>query len=257
MHFTAFVVSPLWLPTQSLVSDTHYTSLSLLTSSPDNTTLFSLWRTYSSLDTTIDATGTTRLPPPVRLIFPHNRFFTDPNPAPEEPHDTRRRRYDTGFHPYVAKAAFPQMTVQYYEDWEDYHTMSVPFVFQRVVVADHAAAIKNVEKGQPGYTSAFDLTSSPHWWQPIRKNLASFVGADEVPHKGKRVVTYLSTQLDPLKPKLSDADHQALTKALKAMGESHGYDVRIISSEAKWADKMTALSQSSVFTLTFSAYFIV
>ncbi|PPQ99250.1 hypothetical protein CVT24_009295 [Panaeolus cyanescens] len=206
-----------------------------------NTTLLSLWRTYSSLDTTIDATGSTRLPPPVRLIFPHNRFFTDANPPVEEPHDTRRRRFDTGFHPYLAKAAFPQMTVQYLEDWEDYHAMPVPFFFQRLVVADHTAAIKSVEKGQPGYTSAFELVASPHWWQPIRRNLASFVGAS----KGKRTVTYLSTQLDPLKPKLSDSDHQALVKSLESMAAKHGYEVRVISTETRWIDRMTAIAQSS------------
>lgn len=49
---------------------------------PHNSTLFSLWRMYSTLDPSIDRQGRTTLPPPHRIFFPQARVFTDPNPLP-------------------------------------------------------------------------------------------------------------------------------------------------------------------------------
>ncbi|KAF8903321.1 hypothetical protein CPB84DRAFT_1814696 [Gymnopilus junonius] len=216
-------------------------------STPHNSTLFALWRTYSSLDRAIDSTGHTRLPPPRRLIFPHNRFFTDENP-PYENHWIKRVRAETGFHPYLAKAAFPQLTVQYYEDWDDYQKMEIPFILERLVVVDRTIAEKTVMDGLPVYSPAFDLDTSDHWWEPVRRNLAQFLEEYEINPRAKKAVTYLHTQSDS-SPKLSTEEHQNLVRALEKMARSRGYELHIVStqtSETDWTERMTAIVKSSL-----------
>jgi len=216
-------------------------------SSPHNSTLFALWRTYSSLDTSIDNTGLTKLTPPHRLIFPHSRFFTDDNPDFDK-YLVRRRRIDTGFHPYVAKAAFPQLTVQYVEDWEDYQKIAIPFVFERLVVADRAAAHNSVTGGLPVFSSAFELDHSAHWWEPVRRTMAQFHGEYEISPKAKPVVTYIHSQsVSGLK--LSNSDHELLVSELEKMGRNYGYEIHVVPAEAsgeQWTEKMTAVVKSSV-----------
>lgn len=223
----------------------------------DNSTLFALWRTYSSLDESIDQSGRTTLIPPRRLLFPHNRFFTDDNP-PFDQHWIRRARFGTGFHPYLQKAAFPQMTTQFYEDWHDYQEMDNPFVFERLVIADRKVAENVVDDGLPAYSAAFDLDASEHWWEPIRKNLAQFLGQYEVDPKSK-AITYLHTQSEP-GAKLSQQDHDALIKALEALAHSNGYELNVVStqtSETDWTQRMTAIIKSSVGIRYYCSFSIV
>ncbi|KAF9482293.1 hypothetical protein BDN70DRAFT_801817 [Pholiota conissans] len=214
---------------------------------PHNSTLFGLWKTYASLDTLIDASGNTALPPPRRLIFPHSLSFTDEDP-PHEQYSTRRSRVDTGFHPYTLKAAFPSITMMYREDWEDYHKMEVPYVFERLVVADRTAAAPALENGQPVYAPSMLLGASANWWEPVRKNMAEFFGEYDVKTKAKKVITYLHTQGAQI-PKLAEEDHEALVKALQSFGKSKGYEVNIVSTETfetDWPTQMTAIVKSSV-----------
>ncbi|KAH9478453.1 hypothetical protein JR316_0008908 [Psilocybe cubensis] len=200
-----------------------------------------------SLDESIDERGNTLLPPPRRLMFPHNRFFTDANPDFSQ-HWLRRVRADTGFHPYLAKVALPQLTVEYYEDWEDYQKIGIPFVYERLVVADRRAAEENVEEGWPAYASAFDLDASEYWWEPVRKNVAQFLGEYDVKPGAKKVITYLHTQSDS-GAKLSRANHDALIKALQSMSDRQGYELSVVStltSDTDWADRMRAIVKSSI-----------
>jgi len=216
----------------------------------DNSTLFALWRTYSSLDPTIDSEGRTRLAPPHRLLFPHDRFFTDPNPDFDK-YKLRRRRVDTGFHHYTAKIAFPQLDLQYFEDWDDLKKIALPFVFERLVIADRHASQHTVPAGHPPFSSAFGLETSPHWWEPIRRNLVQFLEQDVGSPKSKPVVTYIHAQ-EEHGLKLSDADHQSLVNALKKMGKSRGYDIHVVAAQASgtgWSDKMTAIVKSSVSSI--------
>jgi hypothetical protein len=214
----------------------------------DNSTLISLWRTYSSLDPSIDRLGHTTLPPPHRIFFPQVRVFTDPNPLPHF-HWIRRRRVDTGFHPYLLKAAFPHLTVMYLEDWEDYHKLQFPFVIERIVIADREAAEAAVHLGQPVYAPPFELKASEFWWEPVRRTLAAYF--DEVDEKaGKKVVTYLHRQGEKTGLWLRDEDHQSLVGALKSLGR--GYEVHIVSSvidETPWSEKLGAIVKSSVSAL--------
>jgi hypothetical protein len=193
----------------------------------------------------INSIGETILPQPHRILFPHIRFFTDANPAPEQ-YLTHRRRFDTGFHPYTAKAAFPQLSIQDYEDWNDYMRMSVPFVFETLVVADRGAAQKSLDGGLPAFASTLSLGVSRHWWEPIRRNLVQFL---EVTSPAQPVVTYIHSQSESEGMKLSGPDHEALVTALLSMGKKYGYEIRVVSSQTSdtdWQQRMSEISKSSV-----------
>ncbi|KAG6890279.1 hypothetical protein C0992_002428 [Termitomyces sp. T32_za158] len=222
-----------------------YVATTWLISHKDNSTLLALWRTYSSLDQHITSSGQTSLPPPTRLFFPQVRVFTDPNPLPHF-HMIRRRRVDTGFHPFLLKAAFPQLTVLYQEDWEDYHKLPIPFLVERLVVADREAAEAAIKRDQPVFSPAFNLPGSKHWWEPVRRTLLSFLS--EPPSK-KKTVTYLHRQSENAGVRLRDEDHKALVLGLKKLERDYGYEIHIVSSsfdETDWFTRMSAISKSTV-----------
>jgi len=143
--------------------------------------------------------------------------------------------------------------MQYFEDWEDYAKMGVPFVFETLVVADRQPAQRAVEVGQPPFASALRLRASPHWWEPIRRNMAQFLGLYH--DVAKRVVTYVHCQSEPKKGlKLSNEGHEALVSALRKMGKEHGYEVQIVSSQTAdtdWTTRMSAIVKSSVSFILF------
>ncbi|KAF8800564.1 hypothetical protein BYT27DRAFT_7199682 [Phlegmacium glaucopus] len=216
---------------------------------PDNSTLFALWRTYSSLDPSIDSAGRTKLAPPHRLLFPNTHAFSDPKP-PNEEHWRKLSRANIGFHPYLAKAAFPQLTLQYLEDWNDYQKMATPFVFERLVIADRSATQGAIVAGQPVYSPAFDLEgASSHWWEPVRTNLATYLGEHESKPGAQKVVTYIHTQGESQGAKLLDRDHESISRALNKMGQKYGYEVHVVSTQTNqtdWVTKMTAVVKSSI-----------
>ena len=215
----------------------------------DNSTLFALWRTYSSLDSSIDSAGHTNLAPPLRLVFPNTPPFTDPKPSGQE-HWKRRSRVDTGFHPYLAKAAFPKLGIQYFEDWDDYHKMEVPFVFERIVIADRSATEGAIVEGQPIYSPAFGLEGgSSHWWEPVRTTLATHLGQHKIKPNARKVITYIHTQAESQGANLSEEDHRSISRALDKMARTYGYEVYVVSTQTNqtdWVTKMTAIVKSSV-----------
>ncbi|KAF6764236.1 hypothetical protein DFP72DRAFT_871230 [Ephemerocybe angulata] len=228
---------------------------------PSNTTLIELWRMYSSLDPHIDAQGHTTLPPPRRLILPQITVFTDADPlseAPKEEHMKPRHRTDTGLKLLLLKAAFPQMDVQYKQDWEDYHRMDVPFVIERLVVSDTAAAARSVNEGQPSNSPPFGLDVSSHWWEPVRRTLVAYFdrldeeakAAQEGEYsfwsfksKAKKIITYIDNHSDATKTgksALIPGDYEYFSRSLKKLGRDNGYEVHIISTdstERSWDSK--------------------
>ncbi|KAF7360326.1 Protein transporter SEC24 [Mycena venus] len=217
-------------------------------SSPHNSTLLALWRTYSTLDPNIGPDGSTKLAPPRRLIYPYYGFFTDPNPEHADV-TTRRQRVVNGIHPELVKAAFPSLTVMYYADWEDYHMMEVPFVIERLVIADRTAARYGAQGHEPIYAPAFKFEhTSEYWWEPIRRGLATYFEAygENAP---KKTVTYVSRQSHTHGLRLSDKDHSALVDALRKLERDHGYEVHIVSNideEMSWSERLRAIVRSSV-----------
>ncbi|KAG6380859.1 hypothetical protein JVT61DRAFT_5248 [Boletus reticuloceps] len=89
-----------------------------------NHTLFSLWRTYTTLDMSLSPDALT-LPPPRRNLYPNVPAFMGEQPDPNGS-IVPRQRSPSGFHPMVVKV--------------DYALLHVPFVLKRVVVADQGAA---------------------------------------------------------------------------------------------------------------------
>ncbi|KAJ7512746.1 hypothetical protein B0H11DRAFT_2151595 [Mycena galericulata] len=186
--------------------------------------------------------------PPRRLIFPYYGFFTDRNPEFEDV-TTRRQRVVNGFHPELVKAAFPSLTVMYYADWEDYHKMEVPFVFERLVVADRAGARYGIQQQDPSYAPPFKMEGlSEHWWEPVRRTLAMYfdVYGAKAP---KNVVTYVHRQSQNHGLRLSDGDHTALVAALQKMERDYGYEVHVVSNideEMSWTERLGAIARSTV-----------
>ncbi|KAF7319035.1 hypothetical protein HMN09_00239700 [Mycena chlorophos] len=216
-------------------------------SSPHNSTLLALWRTYSALDPAIASNGSTTLAPPRRLMFPYYGFFTDRNPEHADV-TTRRQRVVNGFHPQLVKAAFPFMTVMYYADWEDYHKMEVPFVFERMVVADRTAASNGVEPHEPIYAPAFREMPglSEYWFEPVRRGLASYF---EVDGFRKKAITYVQRQTHTHGLRLSDQDHTALVVALRKLERDYGYEVHVVSNiddAMSWSERLGAITRSTI-----------
>ena len=124
--------------------------------------------------------------------------------------------------------------------------MSVPFVFEKLVVADRQASRRSLNDGLPAFASTLSLGVSPHWWQPIRGNLVRFLG---VTPPRRPVVTYIHCQSEPEGLKLSAQDHDALVAALLPMGKKYKYEIRVVSSQTfdtDWQERMSAIAKSSV-----------
>ena len=210
-----------------------------------NYTLFSLWRTYSALDTSLSP-DTLTLPLPRRIFYPYVRALLGNRDEPIVP----RPRGPSGFHPFLAKAAFPTLGLMYTDDWADYALFHVPFLLRRVVVADQGAARRG-RADVPPFAVSLELEASKAWWEPIRRGVARFVGVpEEAPKKAwlgasaKTVVTYLARQDAVGGPQLKSADHEALVRALGELGS--GYEVHVVSTEGSWMERMRAIAQSTV-----------
>ena len=193
--------------------------------------LFGLWRTYSSLDPYITADGHTTLPPPRRLIFNHVN-------------STSWRDY-AAMNQWVTRGAFPSISFEFSDDWTDRASMDVPFVFERVVLADRAAASNGPFHAKTWRTAseAFALRGSPHWWDPIRANVLAFSGlAPEwiygpgmgLGRKGREqetfVITYVSRQAWGRRM-LRQGDHDALVGELYGLRNRYGYEVNVVNMD--------------------------
>jgi hypothetical protein len=128
--------------------------------------------------------------------------------------------------------------------------MEVPFVYERIVIADRSATEGAIVEGQPIYSPAFDLEGgSSHWWEPVRTTLATHLGQHEIKPNARKVITYIHTQAESQGANLSDEDHKSISLALDKMTRTYGYEVHIVStqtSQTDWVTKMTAIVKSSV-----------
>ncbi|TRM62211.1 hypothetical protein BD626DRAFT_498483 [Schizophyllum amplum] len=207
-----------------------------------NSTLFALWRTYATLDPNIGAEGRSVLTRPTRLLFPQIRVYSDSNP-PFQEYWIRRRRADTGFHPFLLKAAFPHLSTLYLEAWEDYHKMEVPYFMERVVVADRRAAL---DAGRSTFGPALDLPVSKYWWEPVRRMLAQYLGTYEE-KSNKRIITYIQRQHATTGSRLRPEDHTALLDALSKLGRD--VEVHVDSEddeETNWTRRMSSVTRSEI-----------
>ncbi|TXT11229.1 hypothetical protein VHUM_01980 [Vanrija humicola] len=128
--------------------------------------LFGLWRTYSSLDPSIDALGKTHLPAPARMMMPHVQAGKWNDYAK--------------MNSFLTRAIFPAMSYEYQNDFHDRTDTGRAYVFDRVVFADRAAAFRGPEFAKTWRTAAeavANFRGSRYWWAPVRRNLLEFVGS--------------------------------------------------------------------------------
>ncbi|KAJ6454727.1 hypothetical protein C8R47DRAFT_1228578 [Mycena vitilis] len=179
---------------------------------------FAFWRTYSSLDPTVPASGNTTLPAPRRMWF--NRV------------DAFRWRDYAAMNQWVVRASCPALTMEFLDDWAHRTAMGVSFVLERLVLADRSAAMPalNYQRYQRTAAPPFGLPGSAHWWKPIRNGVVRFagVGAEEGEGtRGRPVITYISRQAWGRRM-LVQADHDGLVRALRRIEREYGYEVHIV-----------------------------
>ncbi|KAF8158227.1 hypothetical protein B0H34DRAFT_797639 [Crassisporium funariophilum] len=189
---------------------------------------YGFWRTYSSLDPSISAEGSTTLPPIRRIFFNHL--------------DAHHWRDYASMNQYVVRASFPSAAMEFIDDWRDRAEMRRPFVFDRVVVADRSAAMQsyNFARYQRTAAAAFALPGSMNWWMPIRNNVIEFAGLDPGVGGGTTgtpVITYISRQTWGRRM-LIPADHDRLVAELYKLRDQYGYEVNVVN-----ADKMSRVEQ--------------
>ncbi|QRV98017.1 transmembrane protein [Ceratobasidium sp. AG-Ba] len=199
--------------------------------------LFGLWRTYSSLDPLIPASGNTKLPAPRRFMFTHT-------PA------SKWRDY-AKLNQYVLHSAFPSCSLAFEEDWIDRSETGKVHVFERVVFADRAASMRGQNFLASGRSASevFVLPGSVNWWAPVRRNVLNFIGAPEEELIGahedgtplKPVITYVSRQ-GWGRRMLKEKDHLGLVKALRELEAKYGYEVNIVKLDKMSRDEQLRLA---------------
>ncbi|KAI9635262.1 uncharacterized protein MKK02DRAFT_36638 [Dioszegia hungarica] len=240
--------------------------------------LVGLWRTYSSLDTTISATGTTHLPSPARMMFPHT--------------EAGKWNDYAKMNSFLSRAIFPSMSYEYASDFHDRTDTARAFLFERVVFADRAAAWRGKEFQRTYRTTseAVTLAASKYWWYPVRKNLLDFVGSgdpeahasdihgvgfeedideDDVESaekeeavaveqeldamekidakqakNGKPVITYVSRQDWGRRMLLPEA-HASFVEELNKLEEKYGWEVHVVAMDKLSRDEQIRLAARS------------
>ncbi|KAJ7505582.1 hypothetical protein B0H11DRAFT_1979426 [Mycena galericulata] len=158
------------------------------------------------------------------------------------PIDFRLGEHDSAATPGGLRSSFPDLTMEFIDDWDDRVKMAAPFVLERVVLADRSAAMPalNYQRYQRTAATAFALPGSAHWWMTIRNNVVQFAGLDPEEGAGtmrRPVITYISRQ-EWGRRMLIPADHDKLVHALRKLEETYGYEVNVVVPE-----KMTRLEQ--------------
>ncbi|KAJ7081367.1 hypothetical protein B0H15DRAFT_786545 [Mycena belliarum] len=182
---------------------------------------FGFWRTYSSLDPSISADGNTTLPQPRHMFF--NRI------------DAFRWRDPTDMNQLILRSSFPDVTMEFNDDWDDRVKMGVPFVFERVVLADRSAAMRayNFQRYQRTAAVPFGLPGSVNWWMTIRNSVIQFAGMDldeGSSTTSRPVITYISRQVWGRRT-LREEDHKKLVKELYRLRDAHGWEVNVVALE--------------------------
>ena len=143
------------------------------------------------------------LPMPKRLVFSRikDREWTD----------------YSGMNAYINRGAFPGMSIETIEDWEDRKSTQTVFVYERVVLADRAAACEAEPFRRTWRTvsNTMLLPGNENWWLPLRRRVLEFSGVPERyivgPDPGLAiepyVITYVSRQSSRTR-KLIPGDHE-------------------------------------------------
>ncbi|EJD40540.1 hypothetical protein AURDEDRAFT_186946 [Auricularia subglabra TFB-10046 SS5] len=196
-------------------------------------TFLGAWRFWvGSYDPAVTSTGHTTAPPIHRTIFTFNRA-NDWRDLP-------------GLNAYFLFSAWPSMSIEEKEHWEDRVRMTrggdKAWVYERVLLNDRAAASRGpviYPKERKIAAEAYEATletSSPAWWEPVRRSVLKFAGVEDemldlaFKPADHPVVTYVSRQAGRRR-KLRDEDHHKLVLALEVLCGSRGWEFNHINAE--------------------------
>jgi len=215
--------------------------------------VISLLRTYSSLDTEPTPDGATTLAFPSRIAYPRIPYFSDPQPLVVEGGSDElipRTRTQFGLPHSLTKSLLPSTGILYYRDWLDLHESEIPYVLERVVIADRGAATRaSAGDGLPYWSAPFkDFTAPKDWWEPVRSGLSRVMRVAE--DSNEAVITYISRQDVEAGPILRPGDHDVLVKELEKLARDTKCTVRIVPHSAPWQDKLSAILGSTVCSLS-------
>lgn len=202
--------------------------------------LFGLWRTYSSLDQKIESDGVTLLASPRRFMFTHAKAL-------------EWRDY-SHMNTFMLKAVFPSMSYEFADEFADRAKAARPYIYDRIVFADRAAALRGAQFAHTWRTAseAFTLNGSPYWWSPVRRNLLEFIGVPESTlhpaDSATPVITYVSRQ-DWGRRMLRKEDDAVLVKALNGLHDKYGYEVNIVSMDKLSRDEQLRLAARTTIML--------
>ncbi|KIY71392.1 hypothetical protein CYLTODRAFT_435285 [Cylindrobasidium torrendii FP15055 ss-10] len=200
-------------------------------------------------------------PPPLdRVIFAHS--------------NADGWRDDPGFNRFFMRAAFPSITVEVEEDWQDRVVATSnskgvdrAFHFPYVLLTDRSAAHRGVICGsetQRIAAEAWDYMRKQHklmgiqagaWWEPVRSSILNFAGLEvdrndmtslTVPKKV--VITYVSRQ-GVSRRKLTDASHESLVKALTELCERKGWELIVMQAEKLTKDAQLEVASKTTVML--------
>jgi hypothetical protein len=186
-------------------------------------------------------------------MFPVVPIFSDSAPEPDND-SIPRIRSNIGIAPETLKAAYPSLVgAQFEEDFEDFISIGMPVLLDRVVVSDRGAAQQNgLSPGMSAWSPPFtSLRASEDWFEPARRPLAQLVlgeyetDSTATPTTGTQAVTYLSRQSSVDSGRLLAADHEALLAGLQNLAKT-GVKVFVIDENASWTERMRALAQSTI-----------
>lgn len=160
--------------------------------------------------------------------------------------------------------AFPSMAVETEQAWLDRAATNKPFVFDRVVFGDRAAAMRGERFPQTGRSAsgAFELPGSMSWWSPVRANVLEFSGTSRKAGWGTLdtpVITYISRQ-NWGRRMLIPKDHDGLVAALHDLRDTYGYEVNIVEMDKLSREEQfdlagrTTVSDSPSLVLSFSRF---
>ena len=215
--------------------------------------MISLLRTHSSLDTEVTSDGATTLPFPSRIAYPRITYFSDPQPQVEEDGSDElipRTRIQFGLPHSLMKSLLPSTGIMYCRDWLDLHESEMPYVLERVVIADREAATQaSSGDGLPYWSAPFrDFTTTKNWWEPVRSGLSRAMRVAE--NSKEVVVTYISRQDVQSGPTLRTEDHDVLVRELEKLARNTKCTVNVIPHSASWQDKISAILSSTVCPLS-------
>jgi len=157
-----------------------------------------------------------------------------------------RTRSQLGLPHTLMKSLLPSTGILYHRDLLDLYESEIPYVLERVVIADREAATKaSSGEGLAYWSTPFkDLTASKNWWEPVRSGLSHVmrVAGDS----NEIVVTYITRQGVESGPTLKPEDHDVLVKELEKLSRETKCTIKIVPHSAPWQDKVPAILRSTV-----------